>query len=232
MIFLRKIAAFTITVAAFGFAQVVAQHPLFDPIPSQEWIENHKDSLRNVLLTNKIVPQEFEHSILAALMYYPELEQAHINFKNRSISTTMAALPTAWSIFRKRENRRYSIIINQKRNQNKAPLLNEIPYLARVGVIGHELAHIVDYRNKNSIQIVGNGIAYGLSINFRRNLEYKIDRMTINRGLGDGLLAFRQYVEDESLTTERYRRFKEYVYMTSAEITQMIESLDALAIED
>jgi len=232
VVLLRKILIVILLIGTLPFPKAAAQHPFFAPIPSSQWIEQHKDSLRLALLNNKQLPEEFEHSILAALIYYPDLEKSHINFNYRAITTTMAALPTAGSLFRKRDNRRYSIIINYKKNKRKVRLMENVTYEARVGVIGHELAHIVDYRNKNFFHIIGNGISYTISKNFRRNLEYKIDRITINRGLGEGLLAFRQYIEDESVTTERYRRFNEYIYMTSAEISQMIESLDELAIDD
>ncbi|MDX9771405.1 MAG: hypothetical protein RBT19_13675 [Tenuifilaceae bacterium] len=215
----------SISVATGLFAQ-------FDPIPSPDWIEEHKDSLRNALLTNKDVEPNYEHAILAALMYYPNLEEIHINFKTRNITTTMAAMPTVGSIFRKRENRRYSILINETQNRRKAPLLKNAPFEARVGVIGHELAHIVDYNRKSFIRIIGNGIGYVFSNSFKRNLEHKIDRITINKGLGEGLYAFRLFVEDEANTTERYRKFKDNIYMSSTDIAQLIETVANLAHED
>ena len=204
----------------------------FDPIPSSQWIEEHKDSLREVLLRNKTLPADYEHSILAALMYYPNLEDTRIDFKKRSLTTTMAALPTVRSIFRSPENRRYSIIINHKKNKRKAPLLKDVPFEARVGVIGHELAHIVDYNRKSGIRLVGNGIAYSVSNSFKRNLEHRIDRITVNKGLGEGLFAFRLFVEQEANTTDRYRRFKDKIYLSSADIESLVESINKLAIED
>lgn len=212
--------------------KVDAQHQLFDPVPTPEWIEENIDSLRSELLVNKKVPDDFEHSILAALLYYPDLKKTHINFKRSALTTTMAALPRAGGIFRSRENRRYSIIINHKKNKRKAPLLRNIPFEARVGVMGHELGHIVDYSRKSFIQIVSNGIAYFVSNGFKRNLEHKIDRIAINRGLGQELYSFRQYVEEEAKTTEEYRKFKNNIYLSSSDIAKIIESLDELAIED
>ncbi len=212
--------------------KVYAQHQLFDPVPSPEWIEEKIDSLRNELLINKKVPEDFEHSILAALLYYPDLKETHINIKKRALTTTMAALPKAGGIFRSRENRRYSIIINHKKNKRKAPLLKNVPFEARVGVMGHELGHIVDYNRKSFVQIIGNGIAYFVSNGFRRNLEHKIDRITVNRGLGQELYTFRLYIEEEAKTTERYRKFKENIYLSSSDIAKMIESFDDLANED
>ncbi|MFP4556248.1 MAG: hypothetical protein ACLFNU_05190 [Bacteroidales bacterium] len=191
-------------------------------IPSPEWIEEHKDSLRKELLINKKVPEKFEHSILAALMHYPGLKSTRIKFKRTPISTTMAARPTIWSIFRLRSKRKYVIAINDEKNRRLAPLLKNTPFKARVGVIGHELGHIVDYNNKSSITIVGNGAAYLFSKRFKRNLEYKIDSITITRNLGEGLLAFRKFIEEEAKTTRQYRAFKKDIYMSSSEIAQMV----------
>ncbi len=208
------------------------------PVPSPEWIEEHKDSLREVLLNNKRVPEKFEHSILAALMSYPDLKSTHIKFRRTPISTTMAARPTIGSIFRLRDNRRYVIAINDTRNRRKAPLLKNAPFTARVGVIGHELGHIVDYRNKSFITIVGNGAAYVVSKKFKRNLEYKIDSIAIRRGLGEELLSFRHFVENDAKTTRQYRAFKKDIYMSSSEITQIIKKInqevshDTLILQD
>ena len=201
-------------------------------IPTPEWIQANIDSLRSTLLTNKKVPDKYEHSILAALMYYPDLEETRITFKAKPITTTMAAFPRPLSLFRKRENRHYAIVINERKNRRKAPLIKNVPFDARVGVFGHELAHIADYQEQNTLQIIGMGIAYALSNRYKQKVEYKIDKTTINRGLGKGLLAFRQYVEEEEKTTERYRKFKEKIYMSSEEISQIIEGLNNLASEE
>ena len=207
------------------FAQV-------DSIPSSEWISLHKDSLRSELLNNKRVHGDFEQAILAALMYYPTLTDAHIIFRERKLATTMAARPKANSIFKKTENRRYIILINSRQNKLKAPLLRDIPFEARVGIIGHELAHIVDYNRKSFIQIIGNGIAYITSNKFKRNLEHKIDRIAINKGLGEGLYQFRLFVEEEANTTEKYRRFKDNIYLSSTDISNLVKSINNLAIEE
>jgi hypothetical protein len=227
--FIRYLATSLLSFFIFSINPVLAQ---FDPIPSPEWVDEHKDSLRKELLNNKEIVSNFEHSILAALMYYPNLEKTHISFKTRNISTTMAALPSVWNIFRKQENRRYSILINESKNRLKAPLLKNVPFEARVGVIGHELAHIVDYNRKGILQIIGNGIGYLVSNRFKRNLEHKVDRIAINKGLGEGLYTFRLYVEEEANTTERYRRFKDNIYLSSSDIASLVESIKNLAHED
>jgi len=213
--------------AAISFSQVDSSYNA----PSSEWIEQHVDSLRNELLLNKKVPADYEHSILAALMRYPDLKNTRIRFRRRALTTTMAARPTVLDMFRLRSKRHYKIFINHTRNKRKSPLLKNIPYEARVGVIGHELAHIVDYNNKSFVTIIGNGVAYVTSDSFKQKLEYKIDGMAISRGLGNELYAFRLFVEEEAKTTRKYRKFKRKIYMTSEEIAQMIHEMNE-AVDD
>lgn len=194
--------------------------------PPHEWVQENIDSLRVELLANKVVPSDYECSILAALMFYPDLKDTQIKFKRRALKTTMAARPSVTDMFRLRDKRHYKIIINHKRNKRKSPLLKDVPYHARVGVIGHELAHLVDYNSNSFIRIVGNGIAYVISDSFKQTLEYKIDGITINQGLGQGLYNFRLFVEEEAETTKEYRKFKEKIYMASSEIAQMIKDFN------
>lgn len=203
-----------------------------DSIPSAQWVALHKDSLQSELLNNKEIHGDFEHAILAALLYYPTLNNTHIFFQERKLATTMAARPKVSSLFKKTENRKYIILINSRQNRLKAPLLRDIPFEARVGIIGHELAHIVDYDRKSFIQIIGNGIAYISSNTFKRNLEHKIDRIAINKGLGEGLYKFRLFVEEEANTTDKYRRFKDNIYLSSTDISNLVKSINNLAAED
>lgn len=233
MLFLQRKKFFIQILLAVTLSfEVSAQNSIFEPIPNTEWVEENKDSLRINLLHNKKVPAEFENSILTALMYYPDLEDTRIKFKTRRITTTMAARPTLGSFFKKKQKRNYIISINNRNNKRKAPLLNDVPFNGQVGIIGHELAHIVDYSDKSAVRVIAMGVGYGFSNDFRKGLEYKIDRMAINRGLGDGLYTFRLYVEEDAKTTERYRIYKEYIYMTSNEIANLIKSIDDLATSE
>lgn len=200
-----------------------SQTKLWQPIPSAEWIELRIDSLRNELLANKTIEEDYEVPILAALLYYPDLKTTNIRFKSSRITTSMAALPRAGNIFRKPENRKYSILINNKLNKNRTPLISSVPYAARVGVIGHELAHIVDYKTKSNKKLIYEGLAYYFNTGFKRKLEHHVDKIAIDRGLGEGILAFRIYIDKESDASEKYKRFKRRVYLTSADIEAILQ---------
>lgn len=134
----------------------------------------------------------------------------------------MAALPRGGNIFRKHKNRKYTILINNKVNSNRAPLISEVPHAARIGVIGHELAHIVDYKTKSNFRLMYEGLAYYFNNSFKRKLEHKIDRIAIYRGLGEGIIAFRIYIDNESKATEKYKLFKQKIYLSSTDIERII----------
>jgi len=209
-----------------------SQTKLWQPIPSAEWIELRIDSLRNELLANKIIEEGYEVPILAALLYYPDLKSTHIRFKSSRITTSMAALPRAGNIFRKPENRKYSILINSRINKTRAPLISSVPFAARVGVIGHELAHIVDYKTKSNKRLIYEGLAYYFNTGFKRKLEHHVDKIAINRGLGEGILAFRIYIDEESDASEKYKRFKRRVYLTSADIEAILQQSQSASDEE
>jgi hypothetical protein len=212
---------------AVDISNVLSQELIQQSIPSAELIEQKKDSLRLVLLAYKQIVEDYEASILAALMYYPDLKATNIQFRSSRITTSMAALPKGGNLFRKRQNRKYAILINNKVNSNRAPLISEVPFVAQVGVIGHELAHIVDYKTKSNIRLMYEGLAYYFNSSFKRKLEHKIDRIAIHRGLGEGIIAFRIYIDNESNATEKYKLFKQKIYLSATDIERIINEHSA-----
>lgn len=192
------------------------------PIPSAEWVEYRIDSLRSELLANKTIEENYEVSILAALMYYPDLKTSNIQFRKSRITTSMAAIPKGGNLFRKHKNRKYTILINNRVNSNRAPLISDVPHTAKVGIIGHELAHIVDYNTKSNLRLMYEGLSYYFNSGFKRQLEHKIDRIAIYRGLGEGIIAFRIYIDNESNATEKYKLFKQKIYLSSTDIEGII----------
>jgi hypothetical protein len=217
-----RIALFVLLFIAFGNRYTFSQGLAQKNIPTAEFIEQKKDSLRLVLLENKQIVEDYEASILAALMYYPDLKTTNIQFRNSRITTSMAALPNGGNIFRAHKNRKYTILINNRVNSNRAPLISEVPFTARVGIIGHELAHIVDYKTKSNYRLMFEGLAYYFNTGFKRKLEHKVDRIAIYRGLGEGIIAFRIYIDNESNATEKYKLFKQKIYLSSTDIEGII----------
>ena len=141
-----------------------------------------------------------------------------ISFKEAKISTTLNTRPTVGSLlFRKKTNRHYIIRINTK-NLDSLVLFNSVPFNAKIGLIGHELSHIVDYSNKGLRKVIGRLTDYGSKKN-KELFEKEIDLMTIKKGLGWQLYDWSFYVLNHSIATKDYKDFKEQIYLEPKEIT-------------
>jgi hypothetical protein len=176
------------------------------------------DSLMEKYGHNKIFVDEFIAPALIALSYYPELKDVHIEFKYSREATTMAARPDLFSLI---TGRKYLVLINNRKNF-EGILLEEVPLNAQIGIIGHELAHIVDYQNHNLWGIAGIYFRY-LDKSRRALFEKEIDKATIARGLGWQLYDWTTYsTMANNNSSEAYRKFKRETYMHPEKIKQVI----------
>ena len=176
------------------------------------------DSLKEIYGNNKIFVDEYIEPALIALSYYPELKDVEIEFKYSAEATTMAARPVPLSLF---SDRKYIVLINDKKNF-EGILLEDVPFNAQIGIIGHELAHIADYNNHNFLGVLGIYLRY--SDNKRQPLfEKEIDRATIERGLGWQLYDWATYsMLANNRLSDNYREFKHKTYMQPDRIKQVI----------
>lgn len=190
--------------------------------PNRMFEHISKDSitiLQQKFGTNKTYPIEYEEQFLIALSHYPQLKDVTINLIFDKERTTMSARPKISSLFCK--NRKYNIRINSAESF-KGILLSEVPFNAQIGVIGHELAHIVDYEQKTFGQIIATGIGY-LSRKYKRKLEHRIDLETIKQGLGWQLFDWAEFSMNEDNASKKYIRFKKRIYMSPEKIGSLIE---------
>lgn len=210
----------TITISIFyltGFA--------FFPDPLKEFnfeqMQLIKDELETKFSNNKMLDEEFMLATLIALSYYPELENHRIKFKQKNIKTTMQSVPTLGNIFRKKSNRVYKIKIDNKVRKNKGLLLTDVPFNAQIGVIGHELAHIVDYDSKTKTGLIFLGAAY-LFPNKRCLIENRVDEITIEHGLGYQVKDFSMFVLNNKGINERYLKYKKKFYYNPNQLLRIM----------
>lgn len=185
-----------------------------DAIKDRNWDEC---PLHRILISNDTLAVAY----FEALTHYPELCGQSISLQYGSIRTSMAAQPKIWSVFRKRDHRKYRIIVNKKQHKPQARLIYGASFDARVGVMGHELAHILDYSEKSGWQLIWTGVRY-LGKKHRRVIEYQTDSLTVARGLGWQLYAYAYYVIHEAEIDEEYRNYKLEYYMKPEEIYEKL----------
>ena len=189
----------------------------------REYLENdaiNLDSLKKLYGENKSFISFYEKQSLIALSYYPELQTVHIEFIFADIGTTMACRPTFKSmIYGKRH---YQIFINNN-PIFEGILLEDVPFNAQIGVIGHELGHVFDYETRSRTEVLQRGINY-LTRNAKRTYERSIDKLTIQKGLGWQLYDWADFSMYKSMkATDDYKKFKRNIYMSPNEIEEEIK---------
>ncbi len=173
-------------------------------------------------------PEQYKLQMLIALSHYPELKNTPIKVKFSNLETTATCRPAIPSIFSIRKDksdarRKYIIRINKKENFSGV-LLKDVPHNAQIGVLAHEIAHIVDYERRGHVGLIKRAVDY-LEENRKKRFEYQIDKLTIEHGLGWQLYDWADYAMHKSKASEKYKEFKKRIYMAPADIERHIHSL-------
>ena len=174
---------------------------------------------------NKIIPGEMEDVILTALSFYPALVNTHIKFiyEQNIRKSVMQAQPKVSTLFRNKPNRVYVVKISRylKLNQEKLDITT-LPFEVLVGWIGHELGHIMDYKDRSGLGMVGFGVKYWLSESFLKKAERRADLYALKHGLGDKIISTKNFVLNHIDIPVSYKERIKRLYMSPEEFSQMI----------
>jgi len=165
------------------------------------------------------LPAEYMDALNIALSHYPELNEVDIKIEYAEIGTTLQVQPRVSSVFGKKKSRQYLIKINSDK-EFQGIYLKKIPFNAKVGLFAHELGHILDYENKNAVQIIGTALKF-LTKESQMNYEKSIDELTIHRGLGNQLYDWAEYAMHFSSASSDYKQFKKDIYLEPIEIKNL-----------
>lgn len=158
-------------------------------------MNNDYSANRKIFGVNKIMPAEFEKQIIAALSYYPELKETKITFLlQKGNSGVIETRPEWMSVFKNSKRRAYLVFFGDS-SQRYTPqfMFRNSTVNGQVGIIGHELAHILYFSQKNTFGMLKTGIAH-LSTKYMDNFENKTDSICIERGLGYQLIDWNIYL--------------------------------------
>lgn len=186
----------------------------------------NNDSLH---FTNKIIPSSIKEEVRIALSHYPELIDTPIEFKfKKNIKKSfMQAQPKFSGIFRKRKNRSYYIMISDKLHiEDEEFGVEELPKDVLIGWIGHELGHIMDYRDRKGFNLLAFGVRYVLSKNYIREAERAADTYAVNHGMGEYILATKDFILSHANLSEVYKARIKRLYLSPEEIVELVEELE------
>ncbi len=173
-----------------------------------------------------IIPDSINNHVTTALSYYPELASTNIEFKfKKNIKkSTMQARPTFGSFFRSRKHRRYVILISEKfKISNEEFRTRDIPRDIFIGWIGHELGHIMDYQDRDKLNLIWFGIKYVLSDNHIVEAERAADSYAVNHGMEDFILKTKDFILNHAEITQSYKDRIQKYYLSPEEIMHLVE---------
>ncbi|HTE27950.1 hypothetical protein [Flavitalea sp.] len=177
-----------------GFAQSI-QLPVKGPVPDvADSVSTHYARLVKEFGENKKMPVGLEKQIIYALSYFPELAKTKIKFRlKKSTGGIIATQPTIGSLLRRSSKRTYIVIINDSTEGRRIPLFANCEVNGQVGILGHELCHILYFNNSSGLGLLGLGISH-VSKSYMDRFEHNTDSMDIVRGLGYQLIAWNEYL--------------------------------------
>ena len=144
---------------------------------------------------NKTMPAEYEKQILTALSYFPELRKTKITFiLQKGNSGVIETRPEWFSVFKNSKSRAYIVFIGDSSSRYTPRFMfRNSPVNGQVGIISHELTHILYFSKKNTFGLLNTGIAH-VSRSYMDNFENKTDSVCIERGLGYQLIDWNIYL--------------------------------------
>ncbi len=180
------------------------------------------------ILENKTIPIAILKEAIIALSHYPELENTPIEFKfkKKIKKSFMQAQPEVMGLFKKRNNRSYKVLISRNFHiDNEEFDISEIPSDVLVGWLGHELGHIMDYRERSGFNMIMFGIRYLTSKKFLQEAERVADIYAVNHGLSKYILATKEFILNHAHLSDGYKAKIRRHYLSPEEILLLVEEL-------
>jgi len=178
---------------------------------------------QEINLENKTIPYA---EAISALRYFPELKDTEITFKFKDNiqKSTMQAQPTWKSFFKPKQNRAYIILMSRTiQIEDEEFSIDDIPSDVIIGWLGHELGHVLDYRERSSVGMLFFGIKYLFSPAHIKEVERTADLYAISHGMGDYILKTKNFILDHAAISEKYKRRIRSFYMSPEEVMELIQ---------
>ena len=182
-------------------------------------------SAQNINLDNKIIPESIKKEVIEAISFYPELYDTAIEFKFKDNikKSTMQAQPRFTSFFKRKENREYVILISRNiQIEGEHFTMEDIPSDVKIGWLGHELGHVMDYRERTNFGMLIFGIKYLFSSAHIKEVERTADTYAIAHGMGDYILKTKNFILDNASLSEKYKERIRRLYISPEEVMELI----------
>ena len=184
--------------------------------------------------TNKEIPLSIKDQVEVALTYYPQLKDTPIafRFKKEIKKSTMQAQPTYASIFKSRKNRAYVILISEKFHIEEEEFsILDVEDDVLIGWIGHELGHVMDYRDRSTLNMISFALKYLFSTAHIQEVERAADTYAVKHGMYQYILATKNFILNNTSISPKYKNRIKRLYMSPEEIMELVNHLDIADVE-
>lgn len=189
----------------------------------------NNSSLSDNIMTNKTIPEVIRPQAEKALSFYPELKDVPIifKFKKKIKKSTMQAQPKFWGIFKNRHKRGYVILISETfQIEDDSFNILDVDDEVMIGWLGHELGHVMDYKNRSAVGMIIYGVRYLMSASHIRAVERSADAYAIEHGMGQYIIATKNFILNNSDISEVYKARIRRLYLSPEEIMEMVNELE------
>lgn len=184
--------------------------------------KNNIETLREQFGYLKNFEKKYEIQMLAALSFVPELSKVPIKLVYGRSKTFLKVQPTTSSMFKNKAKRVYKISLNERPRSLKGLDFAKVPFTAQVGILIHELEHILHYEQHKNLKLVQIALAYTFSQKYHTRFEQETDFRTIQRGAGWLLYAFQKHIITNG--HKRLIKYKDKYYLMPEEILKHINT--------
>jgi len=202
----------------------VESHSFEDTLANRSY---NLDSLKTIIGDNKGLPPGFEVAAAIAYSAYPQLKDVIIDMILTPDGAPMESTVKIWSLFGPTKNRHYLILLNDAEKSYFNPiLLRSLPFDAQVGILAHELGHIVYYNDLNIFEFGKWGLKYLQDDEFRATHERSTDMMPVYHGLGSQIYQYAYFVRNDPSCVAFYQEGKDFMdtyYLTDKELLEALK---------
>ncbi len=168
----------------------------------------------NILFSN-IGNKRIKNIFRETVNKFPELNEMKIILRQTRIKgSTMQAQPVinTKSVFNGIDT--FRIRLSTRVRDSHSLKVTDLPDDVLMGWFAHELGHVIDYHSRSVVNMIGFGLKYLISRSFRLETEHMADKIAIEKGFIDQILATKKYILDHHLIKEEYKvKIKRY-YMS------------------
>ncbi|NNE76582.1 MAG: hypothetical protein HKN31_05860, partial [Pricia sp.] len=100
-----------------------------------------------------------------------------------------------------------------------------------IGWLGHELGHVMDFKNRSGANLIGFGLRYLFSKNYIKRAERMADSYAVAHGMEDYILATKEFILTKAGLSQKYVDRIKRLYLSPEEIMDIVKERDAVLLE-